>query len=203
MGKFRVPVFDGDGHVLEEDGELLQHYEGRFKDLRLQRTFGIWPTLDGWARGVIHSTEDAGRKYFHTNADIWREMLDLIGVEGTVLYPTAGLACGLISDVEWATATAIAYNNWLEDRYTSQDERFFGAGLLAVQNPQAAAAESATNCRVVNDCSRPMLSITAVEVASRVWAMSSSAWRRLMMIQFSVFDDLWHQAKTASCLRNS
>ena len=100
MAKHSFPVFDGDGHVLEEDGELLQHYEGRFKDLRLQRTFGIWPTLDGWARGVINSTEDAGRKYLHTNADIWREMLDLIGVEGTVLYPTAGLACGLISDVD-------------------------------------------------------------------------------------------------------
>ena len=47
MAKHSFPVFDGDGHVLEEDGELLQHYEGRFKDLRLQRTFGIWPTLDG------------------------------------------------------------------------------------------------------------------------------------------------------------
>ena len=45
MAKHPFPVFDGDGHVLEEDGELLQHYEGRFKDLRLQRTFGIWPTL--------------------------------------------------------------------------------------------------------------------------------------------------------------
>ena len=143
MAKHPFPVFDGDGHVLEDDEEMAPYYEGEFEGVRIQKTFGIWPSLDGWARGFINLTEDAGRKYIHTDADVWREMVDLIGVEGTVLYPTAGLACGLISDVAWARGTAIAYNNWLEDRYTSQDERFYGAGLLAVQDPKAAAAEIA------------------------------------------------------------
>ena len=143
MAKHPFPVFDGDGHVLENDDELLEHYEGRFQNIRMQRTYGIFPSLDGWSRGVINSTEDANRKYVHTDAHVWREMVDVIGIEGTVLYPTAGLACGLISDVEWAVATATAYNNWLEARYTSRDERFFGAGMLAVQDPDAAAAEIA------------------------------------------------------------
>ncbi len=143
MAKHPFPVFDGDGHVLEDDNELLDHYEGRFENMRMQRTYGIFPSLDGWSRGVINSTEDGSRKYIHTDADVWREMVDTIGVEGTVLYPTAGLACGLISDVEWAAATATAYNNWLEARYTSQDERLYGAGMLAVQEPEAAAAEIA------------------------------------------------------------
>ena len=87
MAKHPFPVFDGDGHVLEDDEELLQHYEGRFENMRMQRTFGIWPSLDGWARGVINSTEDASRKYFHTNADVWREMVELIGVEGHGALP--------------------------------------------------------------------------------------------------------------------
>ena len=53
-----------------------------------------------------------------------------IGAKGTVLYPTAGLAAGLISDPKWAVETIKAYNNWLEDRYTSKDERLYGAGIV-------------------------------------------------------------------------
>lgn len=60
---------------------------------------------------------------------------------GSVLYPTAGLAHGLIQDPTWAAVTATAYNNWLEDCYTSRDPRLFGAGLMAVQDPSAAIAE--------------------------------------------------------------
>lgn len=134
-------VFDGDGHVLESDRELAEHYEGAYEGLRIFETFGIWPSLDGWARGFILDTEDKGRKYTHTDADVWAEMLELIGADGTVLYPTAGLACGLISDTKWAVASAIAYNNWLEERYTKKDERLYGAGMLPVQDPQAAAEE--------------------------------------------------------------
>ena len=136
-------VFDGDGHVLENDKELIEHYEGKYKGIRMFDVFGIWPSLDGWARGFIMASEDEGRKYTHTDAEVWSEMLDLIGAEGTVLYPTAGLACGLISDVNWAVASAAAYNNWLEERYTKKDERLHGVGMLAVQDPEAAAAEVA------------------------------------------------------------
>ncbi len=155
-------VFDGDGHVLEKDQELAQYYEGEYKDLKIFETFGIWPSLDGWARGFIMASEDRGRKYTHTDADVWREMLELIGADGTVLYPTAGLACGLISDVKWASATATAYNNWLEDRYTSQDERFFGAGLLAVQDPASAARE-------IERCARERVRFPAVTMPTQTY----------------------------------
>ena len=135
-------VFDGDGHVLENDDELIGYYEGDFAGLQRFKTFGIWPSLDGWARGFIMAEGDGGpRRYTHTDAAVWGEMLEKIGADGTVLYPTAGLAAGLISDTRWAVATCIAYNNWLEDLYTRKDERLYGAGLLAVQDPKAAAAE--------------------------------------------------------------
>ena len=146
MTKHSIPVFDGDGHVLEVDNEILPYFEGRFEGMTFMPTFGIWPSLDGWPRGVIKRSAKTVRKNFHTDADIWRQTFDLVGLEGTVLYPTAGLACGLITKSDWATATAIAYNNWLEDRYTRQDERIHGAGMLPVQDPQAAATEIA-RCR--------------------------------------------------------
>ena len=137
-------VFDGDGHVLENDDEIAQYFEGDFANLQRFKTFGVWPSLDGWARGFIMASNDGEpRRYTHTDAKVWGEMLEIIGAKGTVLYPTAGLAAGLISDPKWAVETIKAYNNWLEDRYTSKDERLYGAGIVPVQDPEAAAIEIA------------------------------------------------------------
>ena len=73
-------VFDGDGHVLENDDELIGYYEGDFSGLQRFKTFGIWPSLDGWARGFIMAEGDGGpRRYTHTDAAVWGEMLEKIG----------------------------------------------------------------------------------------------------------------------------
>jgi predicted TIM-barrel fold metal-dependent hydrolase len=137
-------VFDGDGHVLENDEEIASYFEGDFANLQRFKTFGMWPSLDGWARGfIMASNEGEPRRYTHTDAKVWGEMLEIIGAKGTVLYPTAGLAAGLISDPKWAVETIKAYNNWLEDRYTPKDERLYGAGIVPVQDPEAAAIEIA------------------------------------------------------------
>ena len=58
-----------------------------------------------------------------------------------MLYPSAGLGIGLIQQADWAAATATAYNNWLEDRYLEGDSRLFGAGLMSMQDPEAAVKE--------------------------------------------------------------
>lgn len=134
-------VFDGDGHVLETDEELLDYYEGDLAGKKRIQTLPIFPTLDGWSRGPMIAREDSNRKYWHTDAKVWAECLADIGAEGSVLYPTAALAHGLMRDKNFAVATAVAYNNWLEDRYTRQDDRLYGVGVMAVQDPVAAAAE--------------------------------------------------------------
>ncbi|MBM3486673.1 MAG: amidohydrolase [Alphaproteobacteria bacterium] len=139
--KHGMRVFDGDGHVLEDDQELARYYEGSHKGLRMFKPWSIFPSLDGWARGFAIGNEDKGRKYTYTDAKIWGEVLDQMGLEGSVLYPTAGLAFGLITDTEWANATAVAYNNWLEDVYTAKDKRLFGAGLVPVHDPEFARKE--------------------------------------------------------------
>ena len=134
-------VFDGDGHVLEDDDELVAYYEGALANRKRMTAMGIFPSLDGWSRSPMIAKEDANRKYWHTDAAVWAECLADIGAEGSVLYPTAALAHGLMRDVPFAVATATAYNNWLEDRYTRQDDRLYGAGVAALQDPVAAAAE--------------------------------------------------------------
>lgn len=134
-------IFDGDGHVLEDDNELVDYYEGDFAGCMRMNGLSIFPSLDGWSRSPMLAKADADRKYWHTDAEVWSECLEQIGAEGTVLYPTAALAHGLMRDVPFATATAVAYNNWLEDRYTAKDDRLFGAGVVPIQDPVAGAKE--------------------------------------------------------------
>jgi predicted TIM-barrel fold metal-dependent hydrolase len=134
-------VFDADGHVLESDDELVEHYEGAYRQSRRQKTWSIVPSLDGWARGVTIVREDGARKFMHTDASVWGEIITMLGIEGTVVYPTAGLGFGLMTDVDFAVATATAYNNWVEERYCKRDTRIHAAGLLPIHDPRAAARE--------------------------------------------------------------
>ena len=127
--KHEIPVFDGDGHVLETDAKLAEHYEGAWKGNKRMDGMPIFPSLDGWARASIVAEGDDSPRYWSTDARIWAEILDKVGLEGSVLYPTAGLAFGLMQSEEFQTATCIAYNNWLEAEYTKQDDRLYGVGL--------------------------------------------------------------------------
>ena len=58
MAALGFRVFDADGHLLENDDEIAQHYEGDYKQSRRQRTWAIFPSLDGWARGIVHIVDD-------------------------------------------------------------------------------------------------------------------------------------------------
>ena len=141
--RHEIPVFDGDGHVLETDTQLSQHYEGKWKGNRRLDGMTIFPSLDGWSRSTIIEEADEGRKHWSTDAKIWAEILDQVGLEGSVLYPTAGLAYGLMQSEEFQTATCVAYNNWIEAEYTKKDGRLFGVGLTPYNDVPTAVKEVA------------------------------------------------------------
>jgi predicted TIM-barrel fold metal-dependent hydrolase len=142
MTEQQFRVFDADGHVFEQDNELVEYYEGEYKGAMRLTTFNLMPSLDYWNRALIMQRGDAKpRSNTYTTGEIWSNLLDELQAEGSVLYPSAGLGIGLIQQADWAAATATAYNNWLEDRYHRVDDRLFGAGLLSVQDPDAAVKE--------------------------------------------------------------
>ena len=58
-----------------------------------------------------------------------------------MLYPTAGLAYGLVRDPDWAVALARAYNDWLYDRFTRRSPRLKGVALIPLQEPAEAVRE--------------------------------------------------------------
>lgn len=132
-----VHVIDADGHILENDAEIERHFEGAYKNHRRSGVFSIFPSLDGWPRGFVRGMD----KLSTTTPEIWINFLNEAKLDAAVLYPTAGLAFGLIQDPDWACVVARAYNNWLYDRYCKIDSRLKGAAMLPVHSPLEAVAE--------------------------------------------------------------
>ena len=139
MDNFKA--FDADGHVLEKESLLEKHYEGSWSNSKRFDGLGIFPSLDGWPRTVAVKEGDPGPRYLETSGQIWSGILDEMQLEGSVLYPSSGLGIGLVKSPEFATATATAYNNWLETVYLEHDKRLFGAGLMALNNVDGAIME--------------------------------------------------------------
>ncbi len=143
---FPFPIFDADGHVIGDEDEIMQYMEGDYAGFQRLKVFSIFPGVDGWSRGMIKMSTSGKARSTNTDVEVWSDMLNEMGCEGSVLYPTAALSVGLMKDIPVAIAVTNAYNNWLEDRYTKQDDRLFGVGLMAVQNPKAAAEELRRCC---------------------------------------------------------
>jgi len=130
------PVIDADGHVMEKDSELHDFLEGRHRGLPRFETYSYFPSLDGWHRGSSVPGKDAD-----VPASRWVEFLDELGINLSVLYPTAGLALGLIQSPDWACMVARAYNSWISAKYSRASKRLKPVALLPVHDPQEAARE--------------------------------------------------------------
>jgi predicted TIM-barrel fold metal-dependent hydrolase len=67
--------------------------------------------------------------------------MDAEGIDQAVLYPSIGLYAAAIADPVAAVAVARAYNDWLASYCAAAPRRLFGAAMLPLQDPAAAAAE--------------------------------------------------------------
>ena len=125
-------IIDGDGHIYERDEDIRPYLQGKYPEEML-RTYYLFPTLDGWRRGIPHggtaTTPQAGRSSWTPRAS------------AVVLYPTLGLAFAYARDPDWATDLARAYNDYVYDHFLTRNARLKAVALLPVQAPKAAAAE--------------------------------------------------------------
>lgn len=136
------PVIDADGHVVETDSELFEYLPPPYRGEEMLFAYPFFPTLDGWHRSARRVTDRSGIRIEKPTGPQWLDYLNEAEIAATVLFPTAGLAFGLISDPDWAAALARAYNDWLADRFLRTDPvRIKGAALIPVQEPVAAARE--------------------------------------------------------------
>jgi hypothetical protein len=67
--------------------------------------------------------------------------MDSEGIDQAVLYPTIGLYFSLVEDPGAAVALAAAYNDWLAGYCAADPRRLFGAAMVPLQDPVAAARE--------------------------------------------------------------
>jgi predicted TIM-barrel fold metal-dependent hydrolase len=67
--------------------------------------------------------------------------MDAEGIDQAVLYPSIGLYFSVVDEPPVAVALAAAYNDWLASYCAADGRRLFGAAMLPLQDPEAAARE--------------------------------------------------------------
>jgi predicted TIM-barrel fold metal-dependent hydrolase len=139
--KLKGSMLDADGHLIERDDELLEYMEAPYKGNNTLLGFPFFPTLDGYQRGAILARLGIHKGYT-INAKTWIDFLDGTGIESTVLYPTAGLAFGMIQDPTWAVPLARAYNDWFTDKFHKvSPQRLRAVALVPIQDVPEAVKE--------------------------------------------------------------
>lgn len=131
-------VFDADGHVVEQDRELLDFFDPPYRGRAELLSNPFFPSLDGWHRQAMSIADGTQPGVDEDDAAAWLKLMDRTGIEETVLYPTAGLGEGLIKDPEWAVAVCRAYNNFLSENYIKVSPRLHAVALLPMQDVEEA-----------------------------------------------------------------
>lgn len=127
MDEYRV--IDADGHVLESMAGLSERLAPRWQRAKLFPG-DVWDrNLRGKLGALPRGPEDQVAA------------IDADGVDVTVLYPTAGLSIASVREIEFATALAGAYNDWLHAFCETNPARLKYVALLAPQDAAAAAVE--------------------------------------------------------------
>jgi uncharacterized protein len=151
------PIVDADGHVVEPEAAwagLPDHQRPRiaadasgYEHVLVGATEVLAVPLGTLARPgssfddpstfrPLAEAQPGGSDPTARLADMDRE-----GIDQAVLYPTIGLYFSLVEDPAGAVALARAYNDWLAAYCAADPRRLFGAALLPLQDPEAAAHE--------------------------------------------------------------
>ena len=135
-------IIDADGHVAEDSAAIIARMPDAYREKARVQPFNPFPPFDH-----LHAAHlidmPAGAFNRKVGPKEWLEFLDEVGLESTVLYPTAGVGSSNIVNPDWAIDAARAYNDWLHETYLQRSRRFRGLALLPqpVLNPQAAVDE--------------------------------------------------------------
>jgi predicted TIM-barrel fold metal-dependent hydrolase len=151
----RTGLFDGDGHVTEDPAGIAERLTGAYRDLRTAQLHpkaiasqvgGLFPSLGFLSSMPIVPVAQVNRadKPQESGDDpaSWVYFLEAVGIDRTVLYPTAGLTVGRIRDLGYVVDVTRAYNDWMAETYLRHPSgKFQAAALLPMQVPEAAVAE--------------------------------------------------------------
>lgn len=131
-------IIDADGHVVERQDqheELARYMPKGYQDRP------VFPPLSPTRHYMLGTRPKGQRSGKNPGPEEWLTFMDTVGIEQSVVYPTAGLGVGRLVDEEWAIAACQAWNSWLYDHFLHVTDRVKGVALIPVQDPQAAARE--------------------------------------------------------------
>ena len=135
-------IIDADGHIIERDVLIKEYLEEPYRSNPDLLGVPFFPTLDGWNRAARRVADGKGKGMPAPDAKAWLAFLDDASVDASVLYPTNGLAYGLIKDKEWAAVLARGYNNYLYDNFLKPaPKRLKGMALIPLQDISEAVKE--------------------------------------------------------------
>ena len=139
-------IIDGDGHIFENMTDLRKHLPYPLNKTNVTQTLGVFPQIDHIHHGLGKNPADtfgigSDGVFKDPGVEGWYAFMEKAGIEATVLYPTAALGYGRMTDVDYAILACRAYNDWLAEAYVQKDSRFKGTALIPMQEPQAAAEE--------------------------------------------------------------
>lgn len=142
MGTKERRIIDADGHVAEDSAAIIARMPQAYRDKAKEQPFNPFPPFDHLHAGHLVDMPP-GAFNRKVGPKEWLAFLDEVGIETTVLYPTAGVASANIVNLDWAADATRAYNDWLSETYVKFNPRFRGLALLPqpVLSPQAAADE--------------------------------------------------------------
>ena len=136
------PIYDGDGHVLENKEGILAQLPREMQASRAvdrMRRRNVFPELDNYHNLLSISPE--GSFSNPEQARGWSRFMDELSIGGAVLYPTDALAVGRMVDLDQIEMATRAYNDWMHQEYLQKDGRLQAVALLPMQEPELAVLE--------------------------------------------------------------
>src|SRR5262245_1567213 len=206
MDAMRPEVIDSDGHVVEPDTVWKDYAEPAYREqldkpgggvqmLGMMRaypeSFAALPIAsdsdESWAADIGDEgwDEEARTKMGRPGGyDPHARLVDMAeeGIDAAVLYPTSMLTW--VADAERRGPACRACDNWLRDYCSAAPDRLFGAGVVPLQDLDAAAVEMR---RCVED-----LGLKAV-------MLRPAAYRGNKKLNHTDYDPFWRAAVELGC----
>ncbi len=134
-----IPAIDADGHILEQQSEVRNYLDDRWRG----RQTPLWPGGQPWDTQLSGKLEPPYGYNRSMNAkqqvETWNRICDDHAIDKAVLFPTGSGNAVKLQEPEFARDVTRAVNRHFAADYMT--DRLFPMGVLPMRDPQAAAAE--------------------------------------------------------------
>jgi len=134
-----IPVIDADGHILEQQSEVRNYLDDRWKG----RQTPLWPGGQPWDTELSGKLKPPYGYNRSMNAKqqvaLWHRICDDHDIDKAVLFPTGSGNVVKLQEPEFCRDVTRAVNRHFAADYMT--DRLFPMGVLPMRDPQAAAAE--------------------------------------------------------------